>query len=81
MEIVRRELEFNPFYILVDVLDVINRDGGLLAEIIRRRIYVASESTFSSLNVLSTPDLRDVELTLGVSKVFQSINCHATSCC
>lgn len=39
-------------------------DNNLLAEIIRRRVFVASRGNFDSLDAISTPDLRDIELTL-----------------
>lgn len=39
-------------------------DDSLLAEVIRRRLYVASGGGFDSLDALSTPDLRNVELRL-----------------
>ncbi len=39
-------------------------DDSLLAEVIRRRLYVASGGAFDSLDALSTPDLRNVELRL-----------------
>ena len=37
-------------------------DNGLLAEVIRRRLYVASSGAYDSLDALSTPDLRNIEL-------------------
>lgn len=39
-------------------------DDGLLADVIRRRLYVASGGAFDSLDALATPDLRNVELQL-----------------
>ncbi len=39
-------------------------DDNLLAEVIRRRVFVASERAFDSLDAISAPDLRNVELTL-----------------
>ncbi len=42
----------------------LNWDDSLLAEVIRRRLYVASGGAFDSLDALSTPDLRNVELRL-----------------
>lgn len=39
-------------------------DNNLLAEIIRRRVFVASRGNFDTLDAISTPDLRNVELTL-----------------
>lgn len=39
-------------------------DDGLLAEVIRRRLYVASGGAFDSLDALGTPDLRNIELQL-----------------
>lgn len=39
-------------------------DDGLLAEVIRRRLYVASGGAFDSLDALATPDLRNIELQL-----------------
>ncbi len=36
----------------------------LLAEVIRRRVYVATEGTFSSLDAVASAEVRDVELTL-----------------
>jgi len=39
-------------------------DDGLLAEVIRRRLYVASAGAFDSLDAISAPDLRNVELHL-----------------
>lgn len=37
-------------------------DNYSLAEVIRRRVYVASEAAFDSLDAISAPDLRNVEL-------------------
>jgi hypothetical protein len=37
-------------------------DTGLLADVIRRRLYVASNGAFDSLDALSIPGLRNVEL-------------------
>lgn len=39
-------------------------DDHLLAEVVRRRLYVASGGAFDSLDALSTPDLRNVDLHL-----------------
>ncbi|MBV6394120.1 MAG: hypothetical protein KPEEDBHJ_03368 [Anaerolineales bacterium] len=39
-------------------------DDNLLAEVIRRRVFVASERAFDSLDAVSAPDVRNVELTL-----------------
>ncbi len=39
-------------------------DDNLLAEIIRRRVFVASRGNFDSLDAISAPDLRNVELIL-----------------
>ena len=39
-------------------------DDHLLAEVIRRRVFVASRRTFDSLDAISAPDLRNVELSL-----------------
>ena len=39
-------------------------DDGLLAEVIRRRVFVASGGAFDSLDALSAPDVRNVELIL-----------------
>ncbi len=39
-------------------------DDNLLAEVIRRRVFAASERAFDSLDAISTPDVRNVELTL-----------------
>ena len=36
----------------------------LLAEVVRRRVYVASEGSFGSLDAVASPALRDVETTL-----------------
>jgi hypothetical protein len=38
--------------------------AGLLAEMLRRRVYVASLGRYDSLDALAAPDLRDVELLL-----------------
>jgi hypothetical protein len=42
----------------------LNWDDSLLAEVIRRRLYVASQGAFDSLDAISTPDLRNIELHL-----------------
>lgn len=39
-------------------------DDNLLAEVIRRRVFAASERAFDSLDAISAPDVRNVELTL-----------------
>ena len=39
-------------------------DDSLLAQVIRRRLYVASQGTFDSLDAISAPDLRNVDLLL-----------------
>jgi hypothetical protein len=39
-------------------------DDNLLAEIIRRRIFVASRGNFDTLDAISSPDVRNIELTL-----------------
>lgn len=39
-------------------------DDNLLAEVVRRRVFVASRGAFDSLDAISAPDLRGVELTL-----------------
>jgi hypothetical protein len=39
-------------------------DDNLLAEIIRRRVFVASRGNFDSLDAISEPDVRNVELIL-----------------
>jgi hypothetical protein len=39
-------------------------DDNLLAEVIRRRVFVASGGKFESLDAVSAPDVRNVELTL-----------------
>ena len=39
-------------------------DDNLLAEVIRRRVYVASGGDFDSLDAISAPEVRNVELTL-----------------
>jgi hypothetical protein len=39
-------------------------DDHLLAEVIRRRVFVASGRAFDSLDAISAPDVRNVELTL-----------------
>jgi hypothetical protein len=39
-------------------------DDGLLAEVIRRRVFVASGGAFDSLDAVSAPDVRNVELNL-----------------
>lgn len=36
----------------------------LLAEVVRRRIYVASQGVYNSLSPLAAPDLRDIEILL-----------------
>ena len=40
---------------------------ALLAEVIRRRVYVASEGDFGSLDAIASPGLRDVETVLAKS--------------
>lgn len=37
---------------------------ALLADVIRRRVYVATDGDFGSLDAISSPELRDVETTL-----------------
>jgi hypothetical protein len=39
-------------------------DDNLLAEVVRRRVFVATRGAFDSLDAVSAPDLRNVELTL-----------------
>lgn len=39
-------------------------DDNLLAEVVRRRVFVASGGNFESLDAVSAPDVRNVELTL-----------------
>jgi hypothetical protein len=39
-------------------------DNNLLAELVRRRVFVASGGNFDSLDAISAPDVRNVELTL-----------------
>ncbi|HRQ31834.1 MAG TPA: hypothetical protein PLM89_01875 [Anaerolineales bacterium] len=39
-------------------------DDHLLAEVIRRRVFAASSGAFDRLDAISTPDLRNVELSL-----------------
>lgn len=39
-------------------------NDNLLAEVIRRRVFVASRGAFDSLDAVSTPDLHNIELTL-----------------
>lgn len=39
-------------------------DDHLLAEVIRRRVFVATHGAFDSLDAISAPDVRNVELTL-----------------
>ncbi len=39
-------------------------DDNLLAEVVRRRVFVASRGAFDSLDAVSAPDLRNIELTL-----------------
>jgi hypothetical protein len=39
-------------------------DNNLLAEVVRRRVFVASRGAFDSLDAVSAPDLRNIELTL-----------------
>lgn len=39
-------------------------DDNLLAEVVRRRVFVASRGAFDSLDAVSAPDVRNVELTL-----------------
>ena len=39
-------------------------DDHLLAEVIRRRIFVATDRKFDSLDAVSAPDVRNVELIL-----------------
>lgn len=39
-------------------------DNNLLAEVVRRRVFVASGGNFESLDAASAPDVRNVELTL-----------------
>ena len=50
---------FGPAYI-----STIHWTPDLLAEVIRRRVYVATEGAFGSLDALSSPALRDVETLL-----------------
>lgn len=42
----------------------LNWDDHLLAEVIRRRVFVATDGVFDSLDAVSAPDVRNVELTL-----------------
>lgn len=42
----------------------LNWDDSLLAEVIRRRLYVASQGAFDSLDAISAPNLRNIELHL-----------------
>ncbi len=39
-------------------------DDNLLAQVVRRRVFVASRGAFDSLDAISMPDLRNVELSL-----------------
>lgn len=52
------------FPIILQSHAVIRWTPPLLAEIIRRRVYVASEGAFDSLDAVSSPALRDVEALL-----------------
>ncbi len=45
-------------------VSVIHWTPDLLAEVIRRRVYVATEGTFGSLDALASPALRDIETLL-----------------
>lgn len=42
----------------------LNWDDELLAKLIRRRVYVATDGAFGSLDAICTPDIQDVELHL-----------------
>lgn len=54
------------FSTLVDTArtTTIRWDPGLLAEVIRRRVYVATEGAFGSLDAVCTPALQDLETNL-----------------
>lgn len=45
-------------------VSTINWTPDLLAEVVRRRVYVATEGTFGSLDALASPALRDIETLL-----------------
>lgn len=53
-------LTYTPFLRVVSL----TWDDHLLAEVVRRRVFVASRSAFDSLDAISAPDVRNVELTL-----------------
>jgi len=53
--------------LLSDHVSVIHWTPDLLAEIIRRRVYVASGGNFGSLDAVASPALRDVEIVLARS--------------
>ncbi|GAB4534966.1 MAG: hypothetical protein Kow0063_18640 [Anaerolineae bacterium] len=48
---------------------VIHWNPSLLAEVVRRRVYVASEGAFGSLDAITSPALRDVETMLAQAVV------------
>jgi len=53
-----------PEVVIPERISTIQWTPALLAEVIRRRVYVASEGAFSSLDAVASPALRDIETTL-----------------
>ncbi len=53
-----------PQLIAPAYVSTVNWTPALLAEVIRRRVYVATEGAFGSLDAISSPALRDVETLL-----------------
>jgi len=53
-----------PNVVAPERISTIQWTPALLAEVIRRRVYVASEGAFSSLDAVASPALRDVETIL-----------------
>ncbi len=53
-----------PLTVTPDRISIMDWSPALLAEVIRRRVYVATEGTFGSLDAVSSPALRDVETIL-----------------
>ena len=53
-----------PETVTPERISAIQWTPALLAEVIRRRVYVASEGAFSSLDAVASPALRDIETIL-----------------
>lgn len=77
LEIWERKNIYFKFFLPIDISDAptltglrilraasLNWDDHLLAEVIRRRVFVATAGAFDSLDAVSAPDVRNVELTL-----------------